>query len=275
MKIITAKTFTNSLFLAVVLTACGGKPVAPASDLPEVNQLSQQTVNAVLWYNTSAENEYIYEQTYNIAKMMVENNMQGQNDNRPRAVIVDVDETVLDNSPYQIELIKRGEVFSEESWAKWVLSMSCKALPGAVSFGAFCEERGIEIFYISNRSDRYLESTMQNLNRVKMPFADESHVKLRGDSSDKSVRRRDIESQYRVILYMGDNLVDFDNTFSDRSMMYGKQEVRGKLEEMLPRFLLFPNPMYGNWEGAFRTDDKLSPSERAKLKIEGLTEYDY
>ena len=275
MKIITAKTFTNSLFLAVVLTACGGKAVAPAPDLPEVNQLSQQTVNAVLWYNTSAENAYIYEQTYNVAKTMVEKNMQSIKDSRPPAVIVDVDETVLDNSPYQIELIKRGDVFTEETWARWVNGMSCKALPGAVSFGNFCEERGIEVFYISNRSERYLESTMQNLQRVKMRFADEAHVKLKGDNSDKTVRRREVENQYNVVLYLGDNLVDYDNNFSDRSEMYGKKEVKGKLEEMLPRFLLFPNPMYGNWERAFSSDEKLSPAERANLKIQGITEYDY
>ena len=153
--------------------------------------------------------------------------------------------------------------------------MSCKALPGALSFANFCEERAITVFYISNRSDRYLEATIQNLTKVGFPFADEAHIRLKGDVSDKSERRRQVENEYNVVLYVGDNLVDFSEEFSDRSMQYGKQEVKGKLEEYLPKHLLLPNPMYGNWERAFSTNPNLSPNERAKSKTQGITEYDY
>ncbi len=274
MKIITAKTFTNSIFLAIVLTACTTGP-KPAQQVEEVNPLSQQSVNAVLWYNTSAENAYIYEQTYYTAALMTQKNMGLAKESKPFAVVLDIDETVLDNSPYSLNLIKTNTQYTPETWAEWVTKADAKALPGVKNYIEYCEQNAISVFYISNRSAALLNATLKNLESLGLPFADEAHVLLMQDESDKTPRRDLLEREYNVLLYIGDNLLDFDNRYLDRSENFGKTTVQNSLEEMLPRHLLLPNPMYGQWESAFNLEKDLTPAQKAKKKVESATNREF
>jgi Predicted secreted acid phosphatase len=54
---------------------------------------------AVVWYQTSAEVKALYVQGYNVARDNLATKLATQSE-KPKAIILDIDETVLDNSPY-------------------------------------------------------------------------------------------------------------------------------------------------------------------------------
>lgn len=277
MMIRIVKTFTLSLATGLAILACTATKQAPQAQktVDENTLLSQQNVDAVIWYNTSAENYYLYEQTYAYATLMLSQKLTQLKPGMPPAVVLDIDETVLDNSPYQISLIQKGETYTEDSWRVWVEKANANLLPGVGAFLRFCEENGVTVFYISNRSEKYLEPTMLNLNRYQLPNADPDHVLLMGDLSDKSERRAQVTQNHQVLQYIGDNLRDFNEVFKARSNAYGKELVKERLAEMLPQYIILPNPMYGEWQRVFTFPADASAADKAKAKIKQTQPIDY
>lgn len=274
MKIRTAQQIISMLAISVWLVACGTKtgqtPVANNSTA----KLSEQSVNAVIWYATSAENAYIYEQTYAYAAERLQLLIGQKRTDKPAAVILDIDETVLDNSPYMLDLVKKGQTFSEESWAKWVRLETARPLPGVKGFIALCNDLGVEVFFVSNRSVKHLEPTITNLQKVGIE-ADLDHVLLKEKTSDKTERRAMVTANYEVVLLIGDNLRDFDEMFKDRSTNGGREVVRASKDDMLARYILLPNPMYGQWERIFSFPEGATEAEKAATKIEQTNLNDY
>lgn len=248
----TVKTLTLSLFFAFAAISCSTQKGGTTATVQNGEQaLSQQAVDATLWFANSAENQYLFEQTYAYAKILLVEKMKFKQTSKSPGVILDLDETVLDNSPYQLECIRNGTTFNAESWNVWVGKAEAKALPGAISFLRYCEENGIEVFYISNRNSTQLEATLNNLTKLMLPFVNPDHVLLMGDTGDKSERRAMVANRTNVLLLLGDNLLDFENYYEDRTNNYGKATVDKTLKEALDRFVLFPNPMYGQWQKAY------------------------
>jgi 5'-nucleotidase (lipoprotein e(P4) family) len=269
-----AKTLLRSLLIAFIVASCSMQKAATSSQ-PSKGQLAQQNVDATIWYNTSAENFYIYHQTYAYAKTQLVERLKINTTGAPPSVILDIDETVLDNSPYMFELIARGEAFSDISWDKWVQQASAKLLPGVQDFLMFCEQNGVQVYYISNRSEEQLDFTMQNLVKYNLPNVNPENILLKKDMSDKTERRRLVQQQTNVVLYIGDNLRDFDEMFRDRSDKFGKVIVERQLQDMLPQFILLPNPMYGQWQAIFSFPEGASDAEKASLKIDQAQPRDY
>lgn len=208
-------------------------------------------VKTLLWSQFSAEAEALYLQGYNIASRVMKDSSDIKHD-KPWAVVLDIDETVLDNSPFDVEKIRAGLSYSEEIWAEWCELREAIAIPGALEFILLAEGLGIEVFYVSNRKENLLEATLVNLNKLNFPFADEAHVMLKKETSSKDARREVIGENYNILLLIGDNLGDFDGIFDDRTKEYGKVAIREMKEEFGSRFIMLPNPMYGSWErGAF------------------------
>jgi hypothetical protein len=136
--------------IALLVVACTGRRPAASTDADFSRSLSQQGVDAVLWQATSAEARRLYQQCFELARIRLDQNLQDPGP-MPPAVIVDVDETMLDNTPYEIRNIARGTVYDSASWTTWVNEASARALPGAVDFLKYAESRGCEIFYVTNR----------------------------------------------------------------------------------------------------------------------------
>lgn len=249
--------------LAMTMIACGPKDEVSTNNgadeslmmvTPEA-MLAKQSMDATLWFHTSAEADYMFRQCYDIATLKVTRIMNSRRvDGRP-AVILDLDETVLDNSPYQLSLLMANETFSEGSWAEWVNQASAEALPGALEFTIMCRDRGIDVFYVSNRSIDFTQPTIRNLELHGFPNADMDHVLLKEDDSDKSARRERVASMGEVILYCGDNLRDYREDFSERAVNFGKDHVEEMESDLLTEFVIFPNPMYGEWSRIY-VDDK-------------------
>jgi 5'-nucleotidase (lipoprotein e(P4) family) len=242
---------------ALLIAGCRTNTPLPAPASPEVvvpaidhsALLSAQGADAVLWQSASAEAYRISLQGYELARIRLAENLRVP-DARPKAVIVDIDETVLDNSPYQVKAIRGGRTFDQADWKEWTDRASARPTPGALSFLLHVQDSGCEVFYITNRDVRERASTLQNLNDLGFPFADEAHLLLMEGTSDKTERRAKVASTHRIVLLVGDQLRDFDERFKDRSVNMGRDRVDAMSDTLMQYFILLPNPMYGTYRDA-------------------------
>ncbi len=255
-------TITGAVVLAMIGCRTNA-PVATAPALSPASTLSIQGSDAVLWQNASAEAYRLYQQSYEYATWKLETKLgtieeekqmvdSTEWDRRPLAVIVDIDETVLDNSPYQITAVKNGKTFDPKDWKTWTDKASAKASPGARDFLLAARDGGCEVFYITNRDQSERASTLKNLQDVGFPNADDLHLLLMDGTSDKTARRAQVASTHAVLLLVGDQLRDFDERFKDRSVNNGKNVVDAMADSLSQYFILLPNPMYGTYRDAIQ-----------------------
>ena len=158
------------------------------------------------------------------------------------AIIVDLDETILDNSDYQVMLNNKGETFNQASWSDWVNKEQASLVPGAKKFMNRMRDLGIQIIFISNRMDSNLSATINNLKKLKI-YSDKDIYLLRLNKADKkTVRRGEVFNQtgrmkdypqFNVIGFLGDAYGDFPKNNKNYSWDL--------------HYHIFPNPMYGKW----------------------------
>ena len=293
----------TTLMVVALLSGCTPASEKPANGAAVVSNAASAAVasipavpaddnlNAVAWSQTAIEHDLIYLQTYRDAKARLLPALHdakwdalSQSDrvvasrNLPAAVVLDIDETVLDNEPYEARVIKSGGEFNEADWAAWCREQKARALPGAVEFTRFAASHGIAVIYISNRAKDLDEVTLSNLRRVGLPVSGpEAFLGLgtvvagcESSGSEKGCRRQLISRHYRVLMQFGDQLGDFldvpANTVTGR-----QQVVAPYLPWIGTRWFVLPNPTYGSWEPALFNNDHGSPRElRRKQKIDAL-----
>lgn len=252
-------------FAFILLLSCQTAKVNPTKNAEAL--LSEQLGNATLWFQQSAEMEAAFLQAYGFGKMLLAQKMDTLSaGSKKPAVVLDLDETVLDNSPYEARLFLNGETYASDSWNEWCKEANAKALPGAADFLTYAQELGVEIFYISNRKDLVFESTLKNLKTLNLPDADEEHLLLRTAESDKTERRNKVAQNHQVLLYVGDNLTDYSEIYAKRGADLGKDLVQQNKKELLYNFIMLPNPMYGEWESAIYNNN-FSVSDQQKLEM--------
>ena len=215
----------------------------------EVKNSNEYKVQAQVWTQNSAEYRALCFQAFNTAKINIDSYLSSEKKyDRPLAIITDVDETVLDNSPYDGRLILEDVSYDRESWVEWGNLEIAEAIPGSLEFLTYAYEKGIKVFYVSNRYSEQLESTVNNLKKLGFPNVSESTVLLRSDSRSKSERRNSISDGHEVIMLIGDNLSDFNDDFevkiSEERINY-TNEMRDNFGTKL---IVLPNPNYGDWE---------------------------
>ena len=258
----------------------GAAPSAPLT--------GTEGLTATAWVQSSAEAKIAARQAYRLATHQLDVALRDKNwsaaleqtapfQKLPPAVILDLDETVLDNSPYFARLVRDNAGYSDEGWNRWSAQANAAALEGAVAFLQYAARRGVQIFYISNRTSVEEATTRANLQRLGCALQEpEDHVLLWGErpdwKSDKSNRRRVVAQKYRVLLLVGDDLNDFVSarslTLAQRANLYNTYAERWG-----ERWILLSNPLYGSWEGAiygFKSD--VSPQEMLRLKY-GVLQY--
>ena len=215
----------------------------------EVKNSNEYKVQAQVWTQNSAEYRALCFQAFNTAKINIDSYLSSEKKyDRPLAIITDVDETVLDNSPYDGRLILEDISYDRESWVEWGNLEIAEAIPGSLEFLTYAYEKGIKVFYVSNRYSEQLESTINNLKRLGFPNVSESTVLLRSDSRSKSERRNSISDGHEVIMLIGDNLSDFNDEFevkiSEERINYTNQ----MRDNFGTKLIVLPNPNYGDWE---------------------------
>lgn len=237
---------------------------------------NEYQVASVLYFQTAAENRALFYQAFNLARLRLDAELKSCRKSRkkmPCAVVTDVDETVLDNSPNQAWLIKNNQAFTQTNWERWVSRAEAKPLPGALEFFSYAAGKGIKTFYVTNRSEAERTGTAENLKKAGFPEVTDETLLLRADASSKEPRRQQIAQKHRIVLLVGDNLNDLAQVFERKPIAERFAAVDNLKNEFGNRFIVLPNPMYGEWESAVYDFKRLNEAEKARARSEKLQSY--
>jgi acid phosphatase len=195
--------------------------------------------------------------------------------NLPPAVVLDIDETALDNSLYQVWAMKTGNVFNLATWNQFCDDKVSRAVPGAAEFTKYAESRGVKVFYISNRDAKVEPATRENMEKFGFSMGGNVDTFLmQGEKpewgSKKGTRRAVIAKDYRILLEFGDNFGDFDDRYAsseaDRLKFFEENKERWGRE-----WLVIANPTYGSFDAApFGFNYKAPADEQRKAKWDAL-----
>lgn len=251
---------------------------------------AHENLNATLWMQGAAEYRLDTQAKYRQAKATLDRAIADRrwtaaveqsgdvSQLRPLAVIMDLDETVLDNSVFQGELTKRRTVFSLELWNAWVARGEAAALPGALDFISYAESRGVTVFYVTNRTAEGEAATRTNLERlgIRLPANIDTLMtagEKPGWTSDKTSRRAAVAETHRILMLVGDDLGDFIAAYREmpEDRISAAQRHAAWWGE---RWVLLANPAYGSWEAAlYGRQFSLPESEILRRKWEQLKSY--
>lgn len=242
---------------------------------------NEYQVAATLFMQHSGEYRALCFQAFNIAKLFLDKDFEKKSvkllpkveRKRPRAIVVDIDETVLDNSPAQAFTIKKRLPFNLTDWYAWGEMRSAKAIPGSVDFLKYANGKGVKIFYVSNRDEVQKQATIDNLKAVGFLDATAETVLLRQTESSKTVRRTAISQNYRIVILAGDNLNDLSEVFEKKSVADRFMEVDKTRELYGNKFIVLPNAMYGAWEESIYDNKRLSETEKTAKRNSALMSY--
>ena len=233
---------------------------------------SRENTMGALWYQNAAEVDALYQQGYNVATNKLKELLKQPTD-KPYSIVLDIDETVLSNIPFQVKMVKDGTAFNPKLWDEWVQKAEAKPVAGAKEFLQFADKNKVQIYYISDRTDAQVDATIKNLEAQGLPVQGRDHLmfKKEGDKS-KEGRRQEVLKHTNLVMLFGDNLVDFAE-FSTKS-----EADRDKMFEQLKaefgdKFIIFPNPMYGSWESAVYKGEKKDGKGQSEARMNALKGY--
>ena len=249
-----------------------------------IKDIKEQNIMSVLYQQTAAERMAGSLQTFKLAKQAIDRALEdpswsalpGQNtkDKNP-AIIVDVDETILDNTAYEARMILNGTSYPE-GWIRWCKESIAAEVPGAKDFLNYAASKGITIFYITNRVIELKDATKKNLSNLGIPWDQaKDTILMRGENnwdSDKGPRRALVGDEYRVLLMVGDNLGDFVDA-KENNLIASKRKniVKDYIDYWGIKWFMLQNVAYGDWEGAlYNFDYSLSPEEVHNTRIKSL-----
>lgn len=249
--------------------------VAAQEALKQKQQYQAETETmGLLWMRTSAEYRALAYQGYNVAMNAVKMAVTDPSHQRkPLAIVLDADETVVDNTKLMGESIVNGNGrFDAPWWRQAVHQGKSQAMPGAVDFLNEVHKQGVEIFYVSNRyAPVNLDVTIQNFKELGFPSVDKDHVLLFDKDSDKQPRFDMIAKKYYVVVYMGDNAGDFPIATKGKTLAERNGIIDAHKEDFGTTFVVFPNPAYGSWVSALAKGyQNLSPEEQKQVNNQYL-----
>lgn len=221
---------------------------------------THESLLATLWTQTAAEYSASTTQAYHTAianldlaladpQWSAALEQQGDYSTLPPAVLMDIDQTVLDNARYNARIVKQYGKHSSKMFNQWCEEEAAPAVPGAKAFVDYAQERGVTIIYYSRRIEALRDCTTRNLQTLGFPVTDQKYLLLNNGQANtrKGYLRTQIAKQFRILLLVGDDLEDFvagsktDSAVrrglaSEHSQRWGRQ------------WIILPNPMYGAWD---------------------------
>jgi len=266
---VSVSSADESIPLSVGASTVASTPADTVKETKEVVTESppNRGLDSNLYMQTSAEYRACCIQAFRWAKRVIRDKViarvaseaAGQTLSRPPAVVLDLDETVLDNRQFQSRQIREGWAYNTDYWAHWEANGTndVGVIPGAVEFIHHLQTLGIQPVFITNRNVRSQNETLAALERhgISVP----TELLLCADvntKSNKDSRRESIREKFDVLIYVGDNLRDFDNLFKDDESL-GDPAARidarkSSVDEHASKFgdewILLPNPAYGEWQ---------------------------
>lgn len=220
---------------------------------------NEYMVLGTLYHQQAAEYRALCYQAFNLGHLMLDKDLADKSVEKHRIVVLDIDETVLDNSPYQAQCILENISYPTR-WDEWCNKSSAKPIPGSLDFLNYARANGVNVYYITNRKEHLREATLKNLKDDGFPEAENDHLLMRTNDNSKEGRRKQLSDKYHISLLFGDNLNDFTNVFESVNSNSGKMnEVDRMKDEFGSRFIVLPNSMYGDWETALYDMNKKQP----------------
>jgi len=269
------------LYVAIVGTMAMGNAAWAEEPVPD------DLLLATLWNQRSVEYKGNALTVYALARIRLDEALadkswtaapveqKGDFANLPPAIILDVDETVLDNSPYEVWMMKANQTFSTKTWNQFCAAQISKAIPGAVEFTKYADSKGVKVFYISNRGIETKKDTRENMEKLGFPMGGNVDTFMMQNEkpdwgSQKGTRRTVIAKDYRILLNFGDNLGDFDDRYrsseAERLKVFEEDKAHWGRD-----WLVIANPTYGSFDTApFGHDFKKSREEQRKAKWDVL-----
>ena len=261
--------------MLLVPAACASRTVPPAAAPVQASAVPPAAVmpaakpvlpDSIVWFRTSVEYRAVTTQSYRLAELMLDRALAdktwtaaleqtGDCGSKPPAVILDVDETVLDNSESQERDVRDGAAYSEARWAVWCNERRAVPIPGALEFTRAAAAKGVAVFYVTNRDRALEQATRDNLAKYSFPLdPSRDTVLARAErpewaSSDKSPRRSVVAQDFRILLLVGDDFGDFVS--GARGTLAARQALGdANAAKWGVKWIALPNPMYGSWKTA-------------------------
>jgi 5'-nucleotidase (lipoprotein e(P4) family) len=235
--------------------------------------LNEHMVLATLYQQTAGEYRALCYQAFNFGRMMLDADLADKSIDKHRIIVLDVDETVLDNSPFQAKSVLESTSYPV-NWDEWCNLATADPLPGAIDFLKYARSNGVSIFYVTNRKDYLKEVTIKNLAELGFPHADAEHVITRSAEASKEGRRQELLKKYHISLLFGDNLNDFSEVYEGLSVKERLSAVDRTSQEFGRKFIVLPNAMYGDWENAlYEYNTRISDSLKFEMRRKALKSF--
>jgi len=279
-KTIVIQNTLWALGFALLSAGCS----APLNEpLVSINRATDDRLDAILWQTTSAEYQILAKSIYASAAAHLERALTDRqwtalpaqsrdSQTLPPAIIMDIDETVLDTGSFQSHLVKNGARFSTPLWRDWLNQNHPPAVPGALEFISLAQSRGVSVFFVTNRDYATEPVTRVQLASVGIALPANFDTVLSANERpdwgvDKDSRRQFIAQSYRVLMVFGDDLGDFISEY--RTAPHARVLEAKKYNNWGTKWFMLPNPMYGSWETSlynFGSELKVEEISRRKLQ---------
>lgn len=267
-----ARKLTLGAAVGVALLTLAGCAQPPHADAQAQAQqrLADQSVLAVNWFQQSGEYQALAHQAFNSAQRAFDRARAAPG--RKKAVVVDLDETMLDNSAYSAWQAQQGQPYDGATWAQWTQAEQAGAVPGAVSFARYVNAHQGTMFYVSNRKQSEYAATVANMQKLGFTGMSEKTVLLSTDTSNKQARFDAIkQAGYDIVVYAGDNLNDFSAATYHQDNAQRRAFVSENQNKFGTEFIVLPNPLYGDWESGLARDyNKLTPQQKLQVRQQAL-----
>jgi acid phosphatase len=288
------RTFIKPVILLLVLAALtsvtslrGETNTKPFAQTPV---WASSKLYAILWMQNSAEYQAVARQAYAAAAYQIDKALAdtsataldettGNSALKKPAVILDVDETVLRNTPYGAWTIRNQKSWDQQDWWEWCRLGVAEAVPGVVDYIQTAMTKGVHIIYLTNRSDKVAAATRNNLaseglipdpEKVTFYFKeDEERLGGKYHETNKIFRRKQVEKEYRVIQMFGDSLGDFTGN-GHLSLMDRRALVNHNQSRWGRSWFMLPNPEYGSWKESLKDYQHLNQAETFNKEMRAL-----
>ncbi len=266
-------TQLTGLVMASALALGAAAQGTPPSNTtgPSGSGVNNALLYSVAWKQTAAEYRALYFQGFNVARMHVELALaKRQPGDKPLAVVTDMDDTVLHALNYWGHLVNQNkDYFDDPIWDSWIPENKVTASPGSLDFLKFCADNGVQVFYVTSREqgEKTYEYALGHLKVLGFPYADEKHLTVLRDTSNKEKRQDEIMKDFSVVVFLGDNLNDFRRKYYIKAAA-GKDAVDERMKLMEAdrdkfgrNYIVFPNPTDGHWLAAIFGDSEPPPTD--------------
>lgn len=205
---------------------------------------------ALRYQQQSAEIMALQLQTYRFATEHFNNKIQGITSPEKYAVVLDLDETVLDNTPLLVRDVEHCHDYTKwDTWSDWEKQGHPGLIPGAKAFLENVNHHNVHIYYVSDRTQENKKDTINTLKSLGLPQVSESSILL--DTAPKEARRQTILQNQQIMMLFGDSLPDFAVQFKNKETA---GEQRKRVESSAQHFgddwIVLPNAAYGSWSKA-------------------------